>query len=412
MAPSCKRDAKPEDSETREAPASGAEPDKNAGDQWYRAVLAGTKGESIPFFLFVPAGDGQAIVQNGAQRLTAPSHRKGGEITVEFDLFHTAIEARANEHGELTGAWKSRSKSWGDAALPFSAAPVARVEPAKRFAAEGKADGAKSARGAWKLAFKDSGTAKLTLEPSAAGALTGSIHFQTGNFIFLAGEASGDRIELSAFDGSSPYLLTAKLSKDEIDGRWIAGQDLSWNEPFSGKRAGDEGDFELEHQAHASSAGATLELSQLDGQAYRDKPVIVEMSGSWCPACEYAGPVLTDLYRRYHPRGLEILTLAYEFTADKSYNEQQAERIKKKLGFAWDVVPIHGDLDAYWDIVPKALEGVNPAGFPITVFLDRNHTIVGLHSGFPNPEAEKEHSAAVASYQKLTEQIVGGSQPD
>src|SRR2546427_189553 len=54
----------------------------------------------------------------------------------------------------------------------------------------------------------------------------------------------------------------------------------------------------------------------LSDPKFKGKVVLVEVFGSWCPNCNDQAPVLEELYRKYHDRGLEIVGLAYEMTGD------------------------------------------------------------------------------------------------
>ena len=45
---------------------------------------------------------------------------------------------------------------------------------------------------------------------------------------------------------------------------------------------------------------------------FKGKVVIVDVSGSWCPNCHDEAPFLQEMYRDYHARGLEVVTLDFE----------------------------------------------------------------------------------------------------
>jgi thiol-disulfide isomerase/thioredoxin len=406
----CKRSSDAEPNEERAEPA--ASDSKDDDGRWYRAVLSdGDAGaDEIPFYLLLPrSGTGAAIVKNGPQRLEAEarwdgsSDIAGSSVTITNEILHTTI--RADSDGAvLRGQLQTRSKTWGDASLELVAEPVNEPDPRRLFAAPGSGETAADAGGVWRVEFLDgSGDAKLELEQDGS-ALTGTIHFQTGNFVLLAGNVFGDRAALSAFDGSSPYLMTLELHGDELDGHWIAGPQLAWREDFDATRGED---FDWKPKIGSGILPATLKLPQLDDPRYDDKAVIVELAGSWCATCQYAAPVMVELYDRLESEGLEILTLLYEFTSDEAYNHRQAEVFKREYGLAWEVVPVHGGLEDYAELMPPGLEAVNAAGFPIAIFLDRDRRIRGIHAGFPSPATEA-HGEAVAEYQRLAEQIVKG----
>ena len=52
-------------------------------------------------------------------------------------------------------------------------------------------------------------------------------------------------------------------------------------------------------------SGKTFTLSELRGK----KPVLLTFWATWCPACRQTIPLLSDLYRQYGPRGLELISI-------------------------------------------------------------------------------------------------------
>ncbi|PKM13049.1 MAG: thioredoxin [Gammaproteobacteria bacterium HGW-Gammaproteobacteria-3] len=54
----------------------------------------------------------------------------------------------------------------------------------------------------------------------------------------------------------------------------------------------------------------TLDGKRIELQALKGKPVIVTFWATDCPGCIEEVPQLIDLYRQYHPQGLEIIAVA------------------------------------------------------------------------------------------------------
>lgn len=391
------------------APAAGsgssqvATPPAPASSGWYRVVLGEKQGTAIPFFLQIPATGDDAFIATGPDRVRAKLVSRPPELVVQFDILHTEIAATAGEHGALDGTWASTSKSWGTASLSLHAEPVAGPDPALRFASS---PGGPDPSGVWKVQLtKPDEWAKLVVTHGAGTELTGTLAFQTGNLAFLAGNQDGSTIRLSAFDGSSPYLLTAELDAagKTFKGAWTAGQALDWKETLTGTKTPD---FVLEHPLQLVARRPMLKLPELAKPPYKGQPVIVELGGSWCPACGHATTKLKELAARYGSQGLQVLTLAYEFTDDAGYNKRQAELFKTKFQLPWQVIPVDGGLEKYNDILPPELESIDASGFPITIFVARDGGIEGFHSGFPAEKWGPLHDQVVADYDRLTAKIL------
>lgn len=373
-----------------------------ASTGWYRAVIGEKQGTGIPFFLQLPASGSDAVIANGPDRVRAKLVSGPPKVVVAFEILRTKIEATADAKGALDGTWASTSKSWGTASLSFHAEPIAGPDPTKRFPEAPGPDVA----GVWKVTLtKPTEFGKLVISHGTGNELTATFAFQGGNLAFIAGNQDGKTIRLSAFDGASPYLLVATVDDagKKLTGNWTAGQELAWKETLAGERTGD---FKLEIITKLADKRPKLALPQLAKAPYAGKPVIVELGGSWCPACGHASSKLRELRDKYAADGLQVLMLAYEFTDDAEYNKQQAQAFKTKYSIPWEVIPVDGGLEKYNDILPPEISNIDASGFPITIFVARDGGIEGFHGGFPPEKWGDLHQQALADYDRLTAKIV------
>ena len=51
-------------------------------------------------------------------------------------------------------------------------------------------------------------------------------------------------------------------------------------------------------------------------------------------------------------------------------------------GVTWPVVPVSGDIDSFSEIMPSGLDDLNPAGFPLTLFLAPVYVPLDLLTGW------------------------------
>lgn len=227
--------------------------------------------------------------------------------------------------------------------------------------------------------------------------VSGTFLTETGDYRYLEGVVSGDTLLLSAFDGSRAYLFTAMVRNDSlVKGMFYSGS--HWQEPFSGVR--DEG-YTLRDPKSITGlrdTAATIGFSfpdtkgkvvSLSDRKFRDKPVIVQLMGSWCANCMDESRYLAELYSNYKKQGLEIVALAYEKTNDREKALKQVKRMKERLELPYDVL-ITGATgkDEAGRTMPQ-LSGVT--AFPTTLFLDRNHRVVRIFTGFSGPATGTEY---------------------
>ncbi len=120
-------------------------------------------------------------------------------------------------------------------------------------------------------------------------------------------------------------------------------------------------------------------------------------------------PFLVDLYRRYHPRGLEILTVSLEATEEPAVNAKQVAYFREHFGIPWRIDILPGELTETEALLPPELE--NTGGFPITLFINRDGTVADLHSGFYGPAAPAEHAALKRRFEASVERILTSPPP-
>ena len=394
------------------APAP-APPPASPAPSWYRAVVASPDGVEADFFLSVPAANtaGQAIFKVGGHEVRSDATFDHGTLVIPMAVHQTRVDATAAPDGSLHGTFSTSWRAFGSSKLPLTATPVAAPTPAllATVPGAGAALDLGEPRTIWRVAMKESGAAKLVVSESAPGEFEGQLFLDTGNIIYVAGNGRGDAAVLTGFDGTSGYRLDLTLDADRKHARGMlaGGSHFEWREAFTAARGPD---YVYEAKPRASKPGVKVGLPDVPELASLPPgPMIVEIGGSWCSTCANAAPFMVELYRAYEARGLHMVTLLYEFTDDQAADAKQAAVFKKSYGVTWPVVAVPGKLEDFNDIMPTGLTDLNPAGFPITLFLDANRSLVAIHAGFPARSATVEFTRVSAEYRATVEKLLASS---
>lgn len=242
--------------------------------------------------------------------------------------------------------------------------------------------------------------------------LTGTFLTETGDYRFLEGVVQGNNMALSCFDGSHAFLFFANSSKqkglaDSLSGEvfyGISGKE-SWtairNEKFELKNPESitylKNPNEKIYFTFKNTNGKNVSLSD---EKFKDKPVIIQLMGSWCPNCMDETAYLAKVYKQYQPKGLEIIALAYERTSDPEKAKQNVLRLKNKYQAEYEflITGLTGK-----DKAAESLPFFNSiSAFPTTIILDRNHQVVSIYTGFNGPATGKAHEV----YKKKTENLI------
>jgi thiol-disulfide isomerase/thioredoxin len=217
----------------------------------------------------------------------------------------------------------------------------------------------------------------------------------TGDYGPLHGTFDGERLVLMVFDGVHVYRFEGEL----LPGGGLAGEfrsranpPVSWQAKKLDAAAADTylpGGFDVVMPKNPE-VPYIFSFADLEGKPvtssdarFAGKPVIVAFMGTWCPNCNDEAPVLRDLYARYRPKGLEIVALSFEYTDDQDRNRRQVKRFLERYGIRYPVLLAGTTRAAKDSPAITQLEGWQ--GYPTTLFLDRQHRIVKIHSGFDGP---------------------------
>ena len=148
-------------------------------------------------------------------------------------------------------------------------------------------------------------------------------------------------------------------------------------EPTPTPKSEAAADFELvlfENDEH--SAGDTISLSQFAGQ-----PVVLNFWFPSCPPCVAEMPDFEQAYQKFKPDGVQFIgvqLLGFDTVED-------GQKFVKKLGVNYLLGP-----DSQGESTGDIVRNYRIAGFPTTVFIDRDHNVVRRWSGALNLEKLEE----------------------
>lgn len=285
------------------------------------------------------------------------------------------------------------------------AEPVAATTPEVLFPGDAKPEIDLS--GTFRVDIKDFGVGRAVFAQAADGRLDGTmIPPEVGDLRHLSGRVIGNTAKLSAFDGIHGFLveMSSKDGGKTIAGRWlIAG---IGNFPFTATREAAP-NTHLRVSARMAPGKTRVSIPELRDPRFKGKPVIVDYFGSWCPVCIDMTPELVRLHRKHAADGLEILSIALEPEGDEAETQRRLDEFRKTFDITWPFVIRFGD-DFHANL-PRELR--DATGFPVTLFLRRDHTVAAVHTGFISAAAKEEHAAVKALFDRLTAEIVASPTP-
>ncbi|HMH21550.1 MAG TPA: TlpA disulfide reductase family protein [Puia sp.] len=377
----------------------------------WRALLHRKDGHDIAFNFDVKDSAGKKIVyiRNADERLLVDDIRmQGDSVLIRLPFFESQFRTVLTKDGHLEGIWLKRLADHYQS-VPFTA----YYNETFRFS-PGKAPVA-NVSGRWAASFRAAGDKEPSLrvgEFEQKGArVTGTFLDPTGDYRYLEGIVDGDSLRLSCFDGGHAYSFTARIEKDNTlsGGQYFAGA-VALENWTAVKDAGAKlpDDFTLT-KWKKDSARLDFTFLDLDGkkvsihdERFKNKVVLIQIMGSWCPNCMDETRFLSGFYDQYRNKGVEIIALAYERSTDFARSQTSLRSFQQRFQVKYPVL-----ITGVTVSDPRRAEKTLPqleeiVGFPTTIFTDRQGKIQKIHTGFNGPgtgehyeEQQKEFYATV-----------------
>lgn len=380
----------------------------------WRATLKTSSGAEIPFnFELIDSANQKFIdIINGKERFRVNEiSTLADSIFIQMPLFDSEIRA-VLKNETLTGRWIKHYAD-SDEVLQFQAKSKEdwrffKVTPESKTNVSGR----------WSVTFNV--LDKKETYPAVGeftqenGRVLGTFLTATGDYRYLEGTVSDGNLYLSCFDGSHAYLFTGKLLNDStiIDGKFYSG--YSALETWTGKKD-DKAILPDAYSLTDLKAGydkIDFSFPNLEGKKvslsdpkFKNKIVLVQFFGSWCPNCMDETAYLTSFHKKYQSKGVEIVGLAYERSKDFERSKKNVSRLKDRFSVPYDLL-ITGYTNDKVE-VSKSLPMLEKfIAFPTLMIIDKSGKIRKIHTGFSGPGTGSHYTEFVQEFEKTIDDLL------
>ncbi|MDD2982070.1 MAG: TlpA disulfide reductase family protein [Crocinitomicaceae bacterium] len=371
----------------------------------WEASLQLDKNTSLPLRLEVQKGQAEYAftIVNAEERIALKNlSQKGDTFTLQFPDFNSVLKFKISKK-KFKGYWINYNRG-NNYQIPFSANLAGKTK---------KTNNNTDFTGKWKTVFDvntpDSSFA-IGVFSSKNNHITGTFLTETGDYGFLEGAITGNKMYLSCLDGSHAFLFTGELNNGKITGKFHSGTHYSGN-----YQAIKDEKFELKNPEKitylTSDEPLKFEMKDLNGDVYtypnqelKNKVVIIQIMGTWCPNCLDETNFLKQMHEKYSDKGLEIIAIGYE---TPNTFEEQAKKIqllkdRHQLDFQFLV---GGKADK--QLVSKQFSMLNSiSSFPTSIFIDREGNITKIHTGFNGPGTGDIYKTFVKETEELINKLL------
>jgi len=380
----------------------------------WRATLKTSSAAEIPFNFEVidSAGSKHIAIINGEERFKVDEISfTSDSVFIKMPLFDSEIKAK-NKGDVLTGQWIKHLAD-SDVIMDFEA----RAGDSWRFFKANK-NSNPNITGRWSSTFTSIDSADTTIAigefRQKNGQLSGTFLTSTGDYRFLEGTVSDNKLYLSSFDGGYAYLFTGNVLNDSTiaDGKfysnfsdienWNASKDEKAILPDAYSLTGLKKGFNKIDFTFPALDGRKVSFSD---KKYKNKIVLVQFLGSWCPNCMDETSYLVSFYEKYKNKGVEIIGLAYERTKDFEREKTNVKRLRDRLNVPYEIL-VTGFTKDKAEVLTSLPMLNNFEAFPTLIITDKKGVVRKIHTGFNGPGTGKHYTEFVQEFEKTIDDLL------
>lgn len=372
-----------------------------------------TKNDKLPFNLIISKSEGNYCfkIRNGEETIEMMDPiQKGDTLYVHFPVFDSELIFTTKSSKEIEGYWVNYTRE--NYKIPFTA--LKKNSPRFEFAQKRlKKD--ISVDGKWAVTFEPNTNTSypaigLFKQKRKKSRVEGTFLTETGDYRFLEGNIASDSLFLSSFDGSHAFLFKASIKGKQLNGLFLSGK--HWKSNWVGENdenatltSPDELTYLVDNKS------VNLKLKDLEGNTFiypndqfKNKVIIIQLMGTWCPNCLDEANYYKKLYQKYHDKGLEIISIGYELSDDYSEQVSAIRRFKNALQLDFHFL-VGGK--ASKNIASEQFNMLNEViSFPTSIYIGRDGLVKRIHTGFNGPGTGSYYKEYVENTNSLIESLL------
>lgn len=375
----------------------------------WRAELQLTDTEILPFNFEVTSKNSLKIFNAEEVIQVTEISYSNDTVKIQMPVYEGFIEA-IHSKGKLTGDFKNKNL---DRIVRFSA----EIDVENRFDVVGQSS-SEDVSGEWETIFspnskEDAYIAKGIFKQSD-GIITGTFRTTTGDYRYLEGVMDGNTMKLSTFDGAHAFLFTAKVNDSTMNGTFYSGN--HWQEPFMAKRNPNfelpdaneltflkEGYDQLEF-SFPNSEGMMVSLTD---ERFKNKVVVVQIMGSWCPNCLDESRYYSEFYNNNSDKDIAFVALAFEYAKSENDAFKNIERLKEKLAISYPILLAQYGSSSKIEAQEKLPMLNQVLSYPTSIIIDKGGKVRKIHTGFNGPATGEKFTEFKAEFTAFLDKLLG-----
>ncbi len=244
--------------------------------------------------------------------------------------------------------------------------------------------------------------------------VTGTFRTNTGDYRYLDGIIDGDRMKVSTFDGAHAFLFTAKVTDTSLIGTFYSGN--HFKKPFIAKR---NESFELPDADSLTFLNPGYEklafsfpdtngtMVSLDDSQFKNKAVIVQIMGTWCPNCLDEAIFFVNYLKDNPNLDVTVVALAFEYAKTKEKAFKSIDRLKSAIGVDYPILLAQFGTSNKKKAQEKLPMLNHVLSYPTTIFIDKNDKVRKIHTSFNGPATGAKYEVFKNEFDEFVKLLAG-----
>lgn len=229
--------------------------------------------------------------------------------------------------------------------------------------------------------------------------VTGTFLTETGDYRYLEGVINGDQLQLSTFDGAHAFLFTGTVTDSIINGQFYSGN--HWKEPFLAKRNANYQLASANNLTYLKDGYDTLAFSfpdtngklvSLTDDRFKNKVVVVQIMGTWCPNCLDESKFYTQYYNANKDKDIQFVALAFEYAKTEAKAFSFINRLKDRLDITYPILLAQTGTTNKSEANQKLPMLNHVLSYPTSIFIDKTGKVRKIHTGFNGPATGEKYT--------------------
>jgi peroxiredoxin len=144
----------------------------------------------------------------------------------------------------------------------------------------------------------------------------------------------------------------------------------------------------------------------INSDRFKNKVVVIQLMGSWCPNCMDETAFLSDYYNKNKQRGIEIIALAYEYSTDWERSVASLKKFQQRYNVQYPILNTEVTVNDSLRTQKTLPQLTDIKFFPSSIILDKKGKIRKLDTGFNGPATGIHHTIYKKEFEETIDQLL------